>query len=156
MKEEVAKHHSFFMCRLNLKLKRVGERRSRYPPPLSSSIMSSFLMITPDSILAEREKDRSAGRLAHSPNFNGEFFARHGCPCYTCRDVLDPTGEEDAERSTLFAKAQMEREVVESLESAQKKVALLLNACASNEGGDWERYHDKIQALKTALAAFEH
>ena len=53
-------------------------------------------MKTPEEILAEREAVRKSGRLAHTPNGRGEFYARIGCLCYTCRDQLDPTGEEDA------------------------------------------------------------
>ncbi len=53
-------------------------------------------MITPADILKERERCRSSFMLAHSANVDGSFMARMGCPCYTCRDVLDPTGEEDA------------------------------------------------------------
>ena len=52
--------------------------------------------VTAADILKKREEERKACRLAHSANANGEFFARVGCSCYTCRDVLDPTGEEDA------------------------------------------------------------
>ena len=53
-------------------------------------------MKTPTDILNERNAERSSGRLAHTPNGYGEFYARSSCPCYTCRDSLDPTGEEDA------------------------------------------------------------
>ncbi len=53
-------------------------------------------MKSPAEILAERAAERAACRLAHTPNGSNEFFARVGCPCYTCRDVLDPTGEHDA------------------------------------------------------------
>lgn len=53
-------------------------------------------MKTPTDILNERDALRSAGRLAHTPNGRGEFYARMDCSCYTCRDVLDPTGSEDA------------------------------------------------------------
>jgi hypothetical protein len=52
--------------------------------------------ITAADILKQREEERKACRLAHSPNGDGDFWARHACPCYTCRDVLDPTGEQDA------------------------------------------------------------
>lgn len=52
--------------------------------------------ITPADILKERDEKRKAGILAHSANVNGDFMARLNCPCYTCRDCLDPTGEEDA------------------------------------------------------------
>ena len=53
-------------------------------------------MKSPAEILAERAAERAACRLAHTPNGSNEFFARVGCPCYTCRDVLDPRGEHDA------------------------------------------------------------
>ncbi len=52
--------------------------------------------VTAADILRNREQRRQALQLAHSPNIMGEFWAREGCRCYTCRDVLDPTGEEDA------------------------------------------------------------
>jgi hypothetical protein len=58
--------------------------------------METTTMKTPEEILAEREAVRKSGRLAHTPNGRGEFYARIGCSCYTCRDELDPTGEEDA------------------------------------------------------------
>ncbi len=53
-------------------------------------------IITPADILKERDRRRSSCMLAHSVNADGSFFARVDCSCYTCRDVLDPTGEEDA------------------------------------------------------------
>lgn len=58
--------------------------------------MNSFPTVTPADILKERDQARAAGRIAHSANSSGEFFARLDCSCYTCRDVLDPTGTEDA------------------------------------------------------------
>ena len=58
--------------------------------------MNSLPTVTPTDILNERTQARAAGRIAHSANSSGEFFARLDCSCYTCRDVLDPTGEEDA------------------------------------------------------------
>ena len=54
------------------------------------------MMKTAAQILEERDQQRKAFRLAHTPNGSGEFSARLDCSCYTCRDVLDPTGEEDA------------------------------------------------------------
>lgn len=60
--------------------------------------MESYTGITADDILQERNEARVAGRLAHTPNVHGDFFARINCSCYTCRDVFDPTGEEDAQR----------------------------------------------------------
>lgn len=51
---------------------------------------------TSADILNERNRERANGRLAHTPNGYGEFYARPGCTCYTCRDCLDPTGEADA------------------------------------------------------------
>lgn len=53
-------------------------------------------MITSSDILEQRNKARRAALLAHTPNGLGEFTARPNCTCYTCRDVFDPTGEEDA------------------------------------------------------------
>lgn len=53
-------------------------------------------MITAKDILEERETARRAGLLAHSSNSLGLFLARPGCICYTCRDLLDPSGEQDA------------------------------------------------------------
>lgn len=53
-------------------------------------------LITPADILKQRTLSRESSMLAHSANCDGSFMARLGCPCYTCRDVLDPTGEEDA------------------------------------------------------------
>ncbi len=53
-------------------------------------------MTTPAEILEDRKARRQAGVLAHSSNVSGEFYAREGCTCYNCRDVLDPTGELDA------------------------------------------------------------
>ena len=53
-------------------------------------------MITSSDILEQRNKARRAALLAHTPNGIGEFTARLNCTCYTCRDLLDPTGEEDA------------------------------------------------------------
>ncbi len=58
--------------------------------------MSNQNMITPEDILKQRDESRKAFVLAHSANSSGAFFARSGCPCYNCRDSLDPTGEEDA------------------------------------------------------------
>ena len=52
-------------------------------------------MITPEDILKQRAMSRNTLSLAHSANSSG-FIPRTGCPCYTCRDALDPTGEEDA------------------------------------------------------------
>jgi len=52
--------------------------------------------LTPNDILQQRETARRAGLLAHTPNAHGYFNARLNCSCYTCRDYLDPTGEEDA------------------------------------------------------------
>ena len=51
---------------------------------------------TAADILRERAEARASCRLAHTSNGEGDFYARYGCPCYTCRDALDPTGEEDA------------------------------------------------------------
>jgi hypothetical protein len=53
-------------------------------------------MYTASEILEEREIARSNGTLAHTAKVDGDFMARVGCTCYTCRDVFDPTGEEDA------------------------------------------------------------
>ncbi len=53
-------------------------------------------MITPEDILKQRAMKRNSNMIAHSSNSTGNFFARPDCPCYTCRDALDPTGEEDA------------------------------------------------------------
>jgi hypothetical protein len=53
-------------------------------------------MITPEDILKQRAANREAMLLAHSPNSSGDFFARSECSCYTYRDALDPTGQEDA------------------------------------------------------------
>ncbi len=58
--------------------------------------MSFTKMYTAKDILEERERDRQSGKLAHTANIHGDFYARGGCTCYTCRDVLDPTGEIDA------------------------------------------------------------
>ena len=58
-------------------------------------------MKTPAEILAERSAGRAEGRLAHTPNGRGEFSARFDCHCYTCRDVLDPTGQEDAKNYNI-------------------------------------------------------
>jgi len=58
--------------------------------------MNTYKMITPNEILEQRQKQRQSGILAHSPNNSGLFYPRDGCTCYTCRDALDPTGEEDA------------------------------------------------------------
>lgn len=61
---------------------------------------------TPADILAARRADARSGRIAHTAKVDGSFWAREGCPCYTCRDVLDPTGEIDAEvANTLPAAA---------------------------------------------------
>ncbi len=51
-------------------------------------------IVTAADILKERDLRR--GMLAHSANVDGSFMARVDCICYTCRDFLDPTGEEDA------------------------------------------------------------
>lgn len=58
--------------------------------------MNSTILYTPSQILEERQNERSRGKLAHTPNGRGEFYARIECGCYNCRDVLDPTGELDA------------------------------------------------------------
>jgi hypothetical protein len=63
---------------------------------LEAKMNSEKTMKTPTDILNDRNAELRAGRLAHTPNGRGEFYARIDCPCYTCRDVLDPTGEEDA------------------------------------------------------------
>lgn len=55
--------------------------------------------ITANDILQQRETARRAGLLAHTPNAHGYFNARLDCSCYTCRDFLDPTGEEDASQA---------------------------------------------------------
>ena len=67
-----------------------------YAYKMNSIDMNMVKMVTPNDILEERQMKRRNGVLAHSANESGTFFAREGCPCYTCRDVLDPTGEEDA------------------------------------------------------------
>jgi hypothetical protein len=56
-------------------------------------------LITAEDILRQRRTEAAAGRLAHSAKVDGSFMARMDCPCYTCRDVLDPTGEIDAARA---------------------------------------------------------
>ena len=74
------------------------------PEPASSSISSTGTLVaeevqkskTPEEVLAERQEQRTANVLAHSAKVDGDFMARYGCPCYNCRDFLDPTGEEDA------------------------------------------------------------
>lgn len=53
-------------------------------------------LVTPSEILSERMEQRSSGRLAHTSRVDGSFMAWMSCPCYNCRDYLDPTGEEDA------------------------------------------------------------
>ena len=58
--------------------------------------MSSTKIYTASEILEERQRARSNGIIAHTPKADGEFMARVGCTCYNCRDVIDPTGEEDA------------------------------------------------------------
>jgi hypothetical protein len=58
--------------------------------------MSNQNMITPEDILKQRDESRKAFVIAHSANSSGAFSARLDCPCYNCRDALDPTGEEDA------------------------------------------------------------
>ena len=63
---------------------------------MNTSKMNSTKTITAADILEQRDASRRAGVLAHSSNQDGDFMARVGCSCYTCRDVLDPTGEEDA------------------------------------------------------------
>lgn len=57
---------------------------------------NTYTMVTPAEILAERDRVRQQGTIAHTPNSSGNFWARDGCGCYNCRDALDPTGEEDA------------------------------------------------------------
>ena len=58
--------------------------------------MDTTKMVTAAEILEERNRQRNAGILAHTANMSLIFYPRDGCPCYTCRDALDPTGEVDA------------------------------------------------------------
>lgn len=57
---------------------------------------TTYKMVTPEDILAERQQRRESGILAHTENASGSFYPRGGCTCYNCRDALDPTGELDA------------------------------------------------------------
>lgn len=55
--------------------------------------------VTPAEILDQRQAARARGGIAHTANVSGDFMAWTSCTCYACRDYLDPTGEEDANRA---------------------------------------------------------
>ena len=55
--------------------------------------------VTPEMILEER---RHWTGLSHSLNVDGGGMLRTDCPCITCKNYFDPTGEEEAQkRNTL-------------------------------------------------------
>lgn len=141
--------------------------------------------ITPADILKERDAKRKAGILAHSANARGEFMARLDCTCYTCRDCLDPTGEEDAKVANapppppappaLLAAASGSwvapppdhlgdaihsiKALIEDLEKKQDAVydeEAKSHSDMAIQDMEWEEYDAKIVALKQALDILEH
>ena len=58
----------------------------------------SYTRVTTEEILAERQKAREEGALAHTPNVSGDCMCYVSCSCDTCRDFFDPTGEKDAQK----------------------------------------------------------
>lgn len=126
--------------------------------------------VTAADILKKREEERSACRLAHSANAGGEFWAREYCSCYTCRDVLDPTGEQDA----AAANAKLAPPpVVNHREEAIHAVKLLLEQLKEKQDTvyetearshdemaaqdmEWEEYDKKIDAAQQCLDILEH
>lgn len=113
--------------------------------------------ITAADILKQREEERKAGRLAHSANGDGDFWARHGCSCYTCRDVLDPTGEEDAATAVAASvprpptppPSPSPLEVSNHLEDAIHSLKLLIEQLREKQDAVYEsdvRSHDEMSA----------
>lgn len=63
---------------------------------MNSILINTTNVWTAEKVLEERKKKMMSGTLAHSVKVNDEFYAKLDCSCHTCRNVLDPTGEEDA------------------------------------------------------------
>lgn len=126
--------------------------------------------ITAADILKERDEMRKACRLAHSPKADGEFWARVGCSCYTCRDVLDPTGEEDAAAANALLAPPPEENhrgdaihavklLIEQLKKKQDAVyegeARSHDEMAAQDM-EWEEYDKKIEAAQQCLDILEN
>jgi len=127
--------------------------------------------VTAADILKKREEERKACRLAHSANANGEFFARVGCSCYTCRDILDPTGEEDAAAENArmnppSPEGTHREDAIHSLkmliEELKKKQDAVYDGNARShdemaaEDMEWEEYDRKIMSAEQCLVILEN
>jgi hypothetical protein len=118
--------------------------------------MASLTPITPEQILARRQKEASSGRLAHSANIHGDFFARYDCICYMCMNSLDPTGEKEAARENRVSHllpSMTEKGVMEALKNLLAEMILIQGNCASDPEA-WEKHQKKIDSMRVTLALF--
>ena len=126
--------------------------------------------VTAADILKKREEERSACRLAHSANADGEFWAREYCSCYTCRDALDPTGEQDAAAANArLAPAPEENHHEDAIhavklliEQLKKKQDAVYETEARShdemaaQDMEWEEFDKKINAAQQCLDILEN
>lgn len=135
-------------------------------------------LITAADILKERDEKRKAGILAHSANGYGEFTARLGCPCYTCRDCIDPTGEHDAATENagsppLPPSHPVSEEASNNLDDAIHSIKMLIEEYKAKQDAiydaeaqrhdemsaqdmEWEEYDTKIMSLQQVLDILEN
>lgn len=93
--------------------------------------------------ILEKRADPAQNGLAHTPNVSGEFMARIGCPCCTCRSVLDPTGEIDA--------------MAANIKAAHNRYIQELECMLTKEREDLERLEDDSSSARShdEMAAYD-